>query len=63
MALQSLDLHRLTLGKEAGVTFTVLVVIWLSSRGDLDPLSLLFIYFITGVLTSVYFGVQSLTRS
>ncbi|MGB9966446.1 hypothetical protein [Halobacterium hubeiense] len=60
MVLQSLSLRQLTLGKEAGVVFTVLVGLWLSRQGELDPLSLLGVYLTAVVLTAVYFGIQSL---
>jgi len=61
MTFQSLPIRELALGKEAGVIFTVLVVLWLTSRGELDPLSLVFVYFTAVALTGLYFGVQSLT--
>lgn len=62
MTLQSVDLRRLTLGKEAGVIFTVLVVVWLSSQGEIDPLSLLVVYLTAVALTGLYFGVQFLPQ-
>lgn len=51
------------IGKEAGVIFTVFVVLWLGSQGELDPLSLLFIYLTTIALTGLLFAIQSVTRT
>lgn len=63
MALQALPVRELMLGKEAGVIFTVLVVLWLGSQGDLDPASLLFIYLTTIGLTGLFFVIQSVTHT
>jgi hypothetical protein len=62
VALQSISVRQLAFGKEAGVIFTVLVVLWLGSQGDLDPASLLLIYLISIAMTGLYFGIQSLDR-
>lgn len=63
MSLHSLSLRQLTLGEEAGVVFTVLVVLWLTSQGELDPFTLLVVYLTAVALTTAYFGIQSLTRN
>lgn len=62
MTLQSLPIRRLTLGKEAGVIFTVLIVVWLSSRGELNPLGLLFVYLSAVAFTGLYFLVESVRQ-
>ncbi len=62
MALQSLPIWRLTLGKEAGVIFTVFVVVWLSSRGDLNPLGLLFVSLSAVAFTGLYFLAASVRQ-
>jgi hypothetical protein len=62
MALQSDSVREIALGEEAAVVFTVLVVLWLTSRGELNPLSLVFVYLTAVALTGLYFGVQSLTQ-
>lgn len=62
MALQSLPIRRLTLGKEAGVIFTVLVVVWLSSRGALNPLGLLFVYIGAVAFTGLFFLAKAVSH-